>query len=171
MLKNNKQRGTGLRLVPTRRAFDACFETTTRPGLEGVPLYRWYLAQQYVTDPLLLGGGRKFGLRLWALVPGAGAPLRAYLHERGLVLFAAQRYSGDAGAAAADGRAMPPGHVTNVAQNDGGEVWDLPRLAAALGAPAWARLWGRIARATALVFAAALRRVHEVQAQMDLPPR
>lgn len=41
MLKNNKQRGTGLRLVPTREAFDACFETTTRPGLEGMLLYRW----------------------------------------------------------------------------------------------------------------------------------
>ena len=40
MLKNNKQRGTGLRLVKTREAFDACFETTTRPGLEGMILYR-----------------------------------------------------------------------------------------------------------------------------------
>ena len=40
MLKNNKQRGTGLRLVKTQEAFDACFETTTRPGLEGMILYR-----------------------------------------------------------------------------------------------------------------------------------
>jgi hypothetical protein len=40
MLKNNKQRGTGLRLVRTREAFDAVFETTTRPGLEGMILYR-----------------------------------------------------------------------------------------------------------------------------------
>lgn len=40
MLKNNKQRGTGLRLVPTAEAFSACFETTTRPGLEGMTLYR-----------------------------------------------------------------------------------------------------------------------------------
>ena len=40
MLKNNKQRGTGLRLVHTHEAFDACFETTTRPGLEGMILYR-----------------------------------------------------------------------------------------------------------------------------------
>lgn len=40
MLKNNKQRGTGLRLVRADEAFAACFETTTRPGLEGVMLYR-----------------------------------------------------------------------------------------------------------------------------------
>ncbi len=40
MLKNNKQRGTGLRLVRTRDAFKACFETTYRPGLEGMKLYR-----------------------------------------------------------------------------------------------------------------------------------
>lgn len=48
MLKNNKQRGTGLRLVPTSRALEAAFETTTRPGMEGITLYRWYLAQQYI---------------------------------------------------------------------------------------------------------------------------
>lgn len=41
MLKNNKQRGTGLRLVRTSDAFAACFETTKRPGLEGVMLYRY----------------------------------------------------------------------------------------------------------------------------------
>jgi hypothetical protein len=32
-------------------------------------------------------------------------------------------------------------------------------------------LWMQMARATALVFAAALRRIQEVQAQMDLHPR
>jgi hypothetical protein len=41
MLKNNKQRGEGLRLVRTDHAFAACFETTTRPGLEGMRLYRY----------------------------------------------------------------------------------------------------------------------------------
>lgn len=40
MLKNNKQRGEGLRLVRTQDAFGACFETTKRPGLEGMTLYR-----------------------------------------------------------------------------------------------------------------------------------
>lgn len=91
MLKNNKQRGTGLRLVHTRDAFRACFETTRRPGMEGVPLYRWYLAQQYISNPLLING-RKFGLRLWVTVPGV-SPLRVYLHKAGLVLFSCERYT------------------------------------------------------------------------------
>ena len=90
MLKNNKQRGTGLRLVPTSGAFQAAFETTTRPGMEGVTLYRWYLAQQYINRPLLING-RKFGIRLWVLVPGA-VPLRVYLHRNGLALFSAAQY-------------------------------------------------------------------------------
>jgi hypothetical protein len=47
MLKNNKQRGTGLRLVPTAEAFKACFETCSRTGMEGMRLYRWYLAQRW----------------------------------------------------------------------------------------------------------------------------
>jgi len=90
MLKNNKQRGTGLRLVRTAEAFSACFETTTRPGMEGMLLYRWYLAQRYITNPLLINK-RKFGLRLWALVPGA-TPLRAYIHTHGLALFSSEPY-------------------------------------------------------------------------------
>lgn len=90
MLKNNKQRGTGLRLVPTGSAFQACLETTTRPGMEGITLYRWYLAQQYINTPLLING-RKFGIRLWVLVPGA-EPLRVYLHKKGLALFSEAPY-------------------------------------------------------------------------------
>ncbi len=46
------------------------------------------LAQQYISDPLLIDG-RKFGVRLWVLVTGA-APLRAYLSDRGLVLFSTE---------------------------------------------------------------------------------
>ncbi|KIY98981.1 hypothetical protein MNEG_8982 [Monoraphidium neglectum] len=138
MLKNNKQRGTGLRLVPTAEAFRACFETCTRPGLEGMRLYRWYLAQRYVTDPLLING-RKFGLRLWALVPGA-RPLRAYLHANGLALFSSELYRPeDAGKPSAGGVAA--GHITNYAQNENGEVWDLPRLAAHVGLGKWRGLW------------------------------
>ncbi len=121
MLKNNKQRGTGLRLVRTDEAFQACFETTYRPGLEGIKLYRragsmftsgrttracafpttlhtrrptyawrrWYLAQQYITHPMLLDG-HKFGIRIWALVPGV-RPLRVYVHRNGLVLMSSHK--------------------------------------------------------------------------------
>ena len=46
--------------------------------------------RRYITNPLLING-RKFGLRLWALVPGA-APLRAYVHANGLALFSSEPY-------------------------------------------------------------------------------
>lgn len=46
------------------------------------------LAQRYVANPLLIGG-RKFGVRLWVLVTGH-APYRAYLSDRGLVLFSTE---------------------------------------------------------------------------------
>jgi hypothetical protein len=44
----------------------------------------------YITRPLLINR-RKFGLRLWALVPGS-APLRAYIHTNGLALFSSEPY-------------------------------------------------------------------------------
>ncbi len=43
------------------------------------------VAQRYLHDPLLING-RKFGLRLWAVVTSA-KPLRVWLHCNGLVLF------------------------------------------------------------------------------------
>lgn len=46
------------------------------------------LAQRYIADPLLIDG-RKFGVRLWVLVTGA-SPLRAYLSDKGLVLFSTE---------------------------------------------------------------------------------
>ena len=52
-------------------------------------MYRWYLAQRYVTDPLLIGG-LKSGLRVWVLVPDT-KPLRVYMHCNGLVLFSDSR--------------------------------------------------------------------------------
>jgi hypothetical protein len=50
-------------------------------------------------------------------------------------------------------------------------VWDLHRLAAHVGAARWRALWRQCVKTTALVFASALRRIQEVQAQMDLPPK
>ncbi len=46
----------------------------------------YVMAQQYVADPLLISG-RKFGIRVWVAVCGPN-PLRAYIHDKGLVLFA-----------------------------------------------------------------------------------
>jgi tubulin polyglutamylase TTLL6/13 len=51
------------------------------------------VAQRYITNPMLLLG-RKFHLRLWLLVTDH-CPLRAYLHERGLVLFSSEPYQAD----------------------------------------------------------------------------
>lgn len=48
------------------------------------------VAQQYITNPLLLQG-RKSHLRLWLLVT-SHQPLRAYLHGQGLVLFSSEPY-------------------------------------------------------------------------------
>ncbi|KAJ9519622.1 hypothetical protein QJQ45_013362 [Haematococcus lacustris] len=155
MLKNNRQRGEGLRLVDTRHAFDAVWETTRRPGLEGMVLYRWYLAQQYIARPLTIAG-YKFGIRVWVLVPGLN-PLRVYMHTNGLALFSSHN--------------VAPGHVTNYAQNENGRVWSLTTLRDHLPPAAWHKVWQGMMRSTSLVFAAALPRAHEVQRQMALPPQ
>ncbi|KAG2443321.1 hypothetical protein HYH02_009387 [Chlamydomonas schloesseri] len=163
MLKNNKQRGTGLRLVRTSEAFTACFETVSRPDLPpGVRLYRWYLAQQYITRPMLIDG-RKFGVRVWVLVSDV-APLRLYMHGRGLVLFSSHRYDAELVGGTDDGGSggPAPGHVTNYAQNENGDVWSLVQLAAHVGAAAFSKLWADMCRAAAMAFAAALPRCAEV---------
>ncbi|GAX73724.1 hypothetical protein CEUSTIGMA_g1177.t1 [Chlamydomonas eustigma] len=167
MLKNNKQRGTGLRLVKTDEAFEACFETTSRPGLEGMVLYRWYLAQQYIKDPLLIDG-LKSGLRVWVFVPDT-KPLRVYLHCNGLVLFSHDRY--DAADTNCEAGSLPAGHITNYAQNENGRVWNLHQLRAHLGGKAFAKVWAQVERSVAQTFVAALPRCKEVQAEMALPAR
>ncbi|GFR49659.1 hypothetical protein Agub_g11802, partial [Astrephomene gubernaculifera] len=188
MLKNNKQRGTGLRLVRTRDAFSACFESVSRPDLPpGLRLYRWYLAQQYITRPLLIDG-RKFGVRVWVLVSDV-APLRLYMYGRGLVLFSSHRYDmeqlsadleeaegegggrqQDTGRDSSSARAPPPGHVTNYAQNENGEVWSLGQLAAHMGEPAFGKLWSAMCRSAAASFAAALPRCAQVMESVRPPP-
>ena len=48
------------------------------------------VAQKYIAKPLLLDG-HKFDLRLYVLVSGCD-PLRIFLHEKGLVRLASERY-------------------------------------------------------------------------------
>lgn len=68
---------------------EPCPRSAPSPTCRRLPSAKpWVLAQRYVADPLLIGG-RKFGVRLWVLVTGA-APLRAYLSDRGLVLFSTE---------------------------------------------------------------------------------
>ena len=166
MLKNNRQRGSGLKLVATHKALDACFETTSRPGLEGLVLYRWYLAQQYITRPLLING-RKSGLRVWVLMPDF-SPLRVYIHKNGLVLFSSATY--DASTITTAGGDIAPGHVTNYAMNEDADVWPLEALQAHLGRGAFGALWRSVCRTCARVFAAALGRILEVHAQIHVAP-
>lgn len=184
MLKNNKQRGTGLRLVRTAEAFTSCFETVQRPDVgPNVRLYRWYLAQQYVTQPLLLMG-RKFGIRVWVLVPDV-QPFRLYMHRRGLVLLSSQRYeltaesildnsSGDGSSRSSpyrEGQAsdVSPGHVTNYAQNENGDVWSLDQLRQHLGEQRYSQLWHGMCQSAAAAFASALPRCAEVFAAVSPP--
>lgn len=133
-------------------------------------LYRWYLAQQYVPNPLLIAQ-RKFGLRVWALVPDIN-PLRAYLHRNGLLLFSSEPYdpsniegSSLSGANAAGGGSsaaggskggsgansvgglgdgLPAGHITNYAQNENGMVWDLTMFRRHVGEDAFGRIWEQV---------------------------
>ncbi len=60
---------------------------------EEIPTDQEYIAQRYITNPLLIGG-RKFHLRLYLLITSLH-PLRALLHKEGLVLFASGNYSLD----------------------------------------------------------------------------
>lgn len=52
-----------------------------------------YIAQRYITDPLLLKG-RKFHIRLYLVVTNL-QPLRALVHREGLVLLAVSNYTND----------------------------------------------------------------------------
>lgn len=52
-----------------------------------------YIAQRYISNPLLLQG-RKFHIRLYLVITSL-QPLRALLHREGLVLLAANNYSSD----------------------------------------------------------------------------
>ncbi|GAX73406.1 hypothetical protein CEUSTIGMA_g858.t1 [Chlamydomonas eustigma] len=113
--------------------------------------HRLKVAQIYIDRPLLLEG-RKSHLRLWVLVT-CGSPPVAYLYRRGLVLFSSEPYNAqsthimmqqpyisksrvDCSANATAGPDVPtqlvleidPGHVTNLARNSSGWVWNLEQF-------------------------------------------
>ena len=62
-------------------------ETPSTPNI-----FKHYVVQQYVDNPLLISG-RKFDLRLYVCVTRYSPHLVVYLHEEGLVRFAARAYS------------------------------------------------------------------------------
>lgn len=69
-------------------------------------VYRHYVVQEYLEDPLLLEG-RKMDLRLYVTVTSYN-PLTVYLHEEGLVRLAAEPYDEPSGPSSgpADGSSM-----------------------------------------------------------------
>lgn len=111
------------------------------------------VAQQYITNPLLIQG-RKFHLRLWMVVT-SHCPLRAYLYNQGLVLFSSEVYDRSR---PVDGPGVKPavGHVTNFARNEDTWVWGLEQLQQQLGQQKWQQLWEQMRVNTALTAAAVL---------------
>lgn len=111
------------------------------------------VAQLYITFPLLIQR-RKFHLRLWLLVT-SHSPLRAYLHNQGLVLFSSEAYDRSK---PLDGHSVKPavGHVTNYARNEDTWVWGLERLQQHLGQRKWQALWAAMQQSSALTAAAVL---------------
>lgn len=172
MLKTAQHLGKGLKLMPHHKAAKEMLlqhqraETARRQGPAHAKQVRpFVVAQQYVENPLLIDG-RKFGIRVWALVTST-QPLRVYLHERGLVLFSTDGYDA-ATLAGADG-AVAGGHVTNYAQNRDGGVWDLSRLRTHLGDAAYARLHAALLTSVARVYAAALGPMQRESARLGSP--
>jgi hypothetical protein len=94
LMKNDKQRGEGIRLVLTDEAWLASWEThrarglwgLLQQGLEGLqPL--WIMAQQYIANPLLINS-RKWHIRLFITILPSFEPFRAYISTTGIVNFA-----------------------------------------------------------------------------------
>lgn len=78
---------------------------------QAVPNIGKYVAQKYITNPLLVLG-KKFHLRLYLVVTNL-YPLRILLHKEGLVLFASMNYT-----STADNYNTLSMHLTNAAVAD-----------------------------------------------------
>lgn len=166
ILKTAQHLGAGLKLLPAdqileeaesrRKAAAAAVKVTVPLRPHSKPKVKPYVqAQQYISNPLLLSEGRKFGIRVWVLITGFD-PLRVYLHSKGLVLFSTDAYSNETWAPREGAGGAGKGHVTNYAQNVDGLVWDLEKLEKVLGGEKYEALWRKIKRSTALTFSAAL---------------
>lgn len=86
LLKNDNHKGRGLSLVSTSQAFDASLAI----GSNG--RRTWKLAQQYIANPFLLDG-RKFGVRLYTLIPPGFDPFRVYVHKASFADLAEMKYN------------------------------------------------------------------------------
>jgi hypothetical protein len=100
LLKNNVQKGKGIRMVPTCLVPMGSWET--QQGYRGVLGYLqqrfwgaaplWTMVQQYVMNPLLIDG-RKASIRLHVFIAPGTKPYRVYLHKLGYANLAEAPYS------------------------------------------------------------------------------
>lgn len=205
MLKTGQDAGKGLHLLPTQQALAAA----SQPPATGTKRkHSLQVAQLYCQNPMLLEG-RKFHLRLWVVVTGH-APLRAYLHRRGLVLFSSHPYNPDqpfldhlsptdsaadnstpcnsdcggsgqhCGSSVVGGSSsftgpphlppharIAPGHITNLARNSSGLVWDLSQLKQRMGSGAYHALWSALHCSCAAALRAAKPSLQEANAWLQ----
>jgi tubulin polyglutamylase TTLL9 len=104
-------------------------EASNKPPTPTVAPTEAYVVQKYISNPLLIGG-RKFDLRLYALVTSY-QPLEVWIYRSGFARFAHERYSLERG-----DLENTTIHLTNVAvqkhsdkyDKDVGGKWDLRRL-------------------------------------------
>lgn len=150
--------GLGPNLTPLSglRCNDCCLCSALQVALRppknpNKPQHHIKVAQQYITNPLLIQG-RKFHLRLWMVVT-SHSPLRAYLYNQGLVLFSSEAYDQ---AKPVEGVKPAAGHVTNYARNEDTWVWGLEQLQQQIGQETWQQLWEQMRLNTALTAAAVL---------------
>lgn len=185
-LKEDVHRGKGVVAAPARAALGRALETVAPPPAKvGAPppprRPRFVMAQRFIDDQILVGG-RPAVLRLWAVLAGGAPVTRALLFDGGIALLGDRPLGPAAEAApspaAAEDRAQAL--VVNIFQQNrsaAADPWTLPRLAAALDAPApgaltsssgaplalgpgtFGALWEAVEAATAAALAAAVPHV------------
>ena len=89
MKPTSKARGIGIFLVNKLAQIKKWANTRTISG----PQSQNYIISRYIDNPLLIGG-KKFDLRLYALVTSY-RPLRVYIHDDGFARFTNSRYNND----------------------------------------------------------------------------
>ncbi|CAG9318682.1 unnamed protein product [Blepharisma stoltei] len=128
MKPTNKSQGKGIFLVNKISQIKKWASTSKLP-FHSLAMKESYIISKYVDNPLLIGG-KKFDLRLYALVT-CFRPLKAYMYRQGFCRFCSEKYTSDI--AEIDNMFI---HLTNVAIQKHSDVyndkhggkWSLPSL-------------------------------------------
>eukprot|EP00798_Chlamydomonas_sp_ICE-L_P005188 gene5188-18411_t len=173
ILKTAQHLGKGIKIAPRRRALkevlnhhQKVLEDREEGKKKSEQEKPFVIAQQYVNKPLLVDG-RKFGIRVWAVVIDHD-PIRVYLHQNGLVLFSGDSYDEKR---ADDGLGNPgQGHITNYALNMNGTVWTLQQLRDHIGHDCYNAMYSKLQQNVALTYAATLPSLRAEAEKMRTPP-